>query len=267
VPVGAGLSSSAALEVSVAASLLAVAGTRMPLEQVARLCQRAENEFVGAPCGIMDQFVAALGRAGQALFLDCRNLHYEYVPLPEGVSLVLCNSMVKHSVATGEYGVRRRQCEEAVRLLSRELPGIAALRDVSCRELQERAQQLPALLLKRARHVISENQRVQDTVEALRRGNLAKVGELMEASHASMRDDFEISCPEIDVLVELAQQQPATIGTRMTGGGFGGCTVNLVRADGVDSFRSAIHEGYTRRVGREPQIYVTQAGDGVERIL
>jgi galactokinase len=267
VPVGAGLSSSASLEIAVAAALLELAQRRLVTEQLARVCQRAENEYVGAPCGIMDQFVAAAGRAGHALFLDCRSLQYEYVPLPASVSLVVCNSMVKHSVGAGEYGLRREQCRQAVQLLRQALRSIAALRDVTLEQFERHSQVLPDLLLRRARHVITENARVRETVRALRSGDLENIGELMQASHASMRDDFEISCAELDLLVELARRQPGLVGSRMTGGGFGGCTVNLVRNEAVEAFRGAIRDGYQRQTGRRAEIYVLQAADGVQRIV
>jgi len=267
VPVGAGLSSSAALETSIAAALLELAGSRLPVEQLARACRRAENEYVGAPCGIMDQFVSAAGRAGHALFLDCRTLQYEHVPLPSSVSLVVCNSMVKHSVAAGEYGTRRAQCEQALLLLRQELPGTAALRDLSCEQLEEHASRLPDLLLRRARHVVTENARVRAMAVALRAGELERIGELMQASHASMRDDFEISCPELDILVDIAHSQPGLVGARMTGGGFGGCTLNLVRSGEVEGFRAAISSAYQRRTGRRAEIYELRAADGAQRIV
>ena len=267
VPVGAGLSSSAALETSIAAALMEVAGARLPLEQLAQACRRAENEYVGAPCGIMDQFVSAAGRAGHALFLDCRSLQYEHVPLPPPLSLVVCNSMVKHSVAAGEYGTRRAQCEQAVLLLRQDLPGTAALRDLSFEQLEEHASRLPELLLKRARHVVTENARVREMASALRLGEMERIGELMQASHASMRDDFEISCAELDILVDLARSRPGLVGARMTGGGFGGCTLNLVRSGEVEEFGAAISSAYQHRTGRRAEIYVLRAADGVQRMV
>jgi galactokinase len=267
VPLGAGLSSSAALEMSVACSLLEIARRTVAPESLARICQLAENEYVGAPCGIMDQFVAGVGRAGNAVFLDCRSLQYEYVPLPADVSLVLCNSMVKHSVAGGEYGKRRAQCEEAVDLLRAELPGINSLRDVTREDFERYERRLPEVLRKRARHVITENERVRLTVTALRGGDLGRVGGLMRASHESLRDDYEVSCPELDLLVELARAQPGVLGARMTGGGFGGCTVNLVRDAAVETFREVVARNYERATGRAPAIYVSQPADGVQRVI
>ncbi len=267
VPLGAGLSSSASLEMAVACSLLEVAQHPLPPETLAGICRTAENEYVGASCGIMDQFVAGVGREGCAVFLDCRSLRYEYVPLPADVCLVMCNSMVKHSVAGGEYGRRRAQCEEALALLRAELPDVESLRDVTPEQFARCERFLPELLRKRARHVIAENERVLQSVAALRSADWARLGELMQASHQSLRDDFEVSCPELDLLVEYARAQPGVLGARMTGGGFGGCTVNLVRSESVARFRDAVARQYEGATGRAPAIYISQAADGLQRVI
>ena len=271
VPTGAGLSSSAALEVSVASALVACSGTTLPLEDLARLCQRAENEFVGARVGIMDQFASCFGSANQAILLDCRSLHFELLPLPQGVTMVICNTMVKHGHSGGEYNERRAQCEEGVRLLRQYYPGIRALRDVTLVQLESqrtevRRQRIPELIYRRCHHVVSENERVLRTVDALRKGDLASVGVAMAESHLSMKNDYQISCRELDIMVELAQKLPGLIGARMTGGGFGGCTINLVRDASVAQFREEIRIGYHQATGIDAEIYVSMAGAGVTEV-
>jgi len=266
VPIGAGLSSSAAIEVATGFALLALAGVDADRVQLARICQLAENEFVGARCGIMDQFISCTGKAGHAVLLDCRSLEYEYAALPQGVSLIICNTMVKHSNASGEYNQRRAECEQGVALLSRRLPGIRALRDASPEQVARFSSSLPEVIAKRCRHVTTENARVLQAGDALRAGDLERFGGLMRESHASLRDDYEVSCPELDIMVELALQQPGVIGSRMTGGGFGGCTISLVRDEAVGQFRSLVSSEYEQRTGICPEIYVTAAADGVERV-
>lgn len=262
VPQGAGLSSSASLEVAVSEALLQVAERRIEGHSMARLCQQAENEFVGARCGIMDQFISVYGRKDHALRLDCRSLQYELVAIPREVRLVICNSMVRHNVAGGEYNKRRAECEAGVRYFAEHVAEVKALRDVSLEDFTNLSPSMPELLRKRCRHVISENARVLRATQALRANNLQEFGRLMRQSHESMRDDFEISCAEMDLLVELAEKQDGVYGARMTGGGFGGCTINLVRAESVDNFCAAVSEGYRRGTGREAEIYVTSAADG-----
>jgi galactokinase len=257
VPIGAGLSSSAALEVSVALALVGVAGAEVGRLTLARLCQQAEHEFAGARCGLMDQFTACFGREGHALCLDCRTMEYEAEPLPAGVAVVLCNSMVRHELAAGEYNQRRQDCEAAAAEL-----GVRALRDVTPARLAQADGRLPPRLLRRARHVVTENGRVQQAAAALRQGDAAGFGALMFASHASLRADFEVSCAELDTLVELARQAPGVLGARMTGGGFGGCTVNLVEAGQASAFAECMRAGYLRATGIEPAIYPCQAAAG-----
>jgi len=266
VPSGAGLSSSAALEVSVASALLACAGKTLDLKEVAQLCQRAENEFVGARVGIMDQFASCFGSADHAILLDCRSLEYKRLPLPAGVAMVICNTMVKHEHSGSGYNDRRSETEEGVRLLKKYFPAIRALRDVSLTQLEQHVRDLPPLIYRRCHHVISEDERVLSVVAALPKGDMLTVGKCMAASHASLRDDYEVSCRELDVMVEIAARQPGVIGARMTGGGFGGCTINLVRAEAVDSFRRAVAEGYAKAMSIEPEIYVSRAGAGVMEV-
>lgn len=264
VPIGAGLSSSAALEVSCAFALCALAGVEIARPEMAKICQRAENEYVGARCGIMDQFIACTAKRGHAVLLDCRSLDYKYARLPEGVSLVICNTMVKHSIAGGEYNRRREECEQGVRRLAKKIAGIRALRDVTFEELKRYAAELPEVVARRCRHVVTENERVSRAAEALAAGELAALGELMYASHASLRDDYEVSSPELDLMVELARPQAGVIGARMTGGGFGGCTVNLVQANEAQKFRERVAAGYEEKTGVRPDIYITDAAEGAE---
>ncbi|MCL4515442.1 MAG: galactokinase [Firmicutes bacterium] len=272
VPQGAGLSSSAALETATAVAARAVSEFELQGPELALACQAAENHFVGVNCGIMDQFASALGRAGNALFIDCRSYEYELVPVPAGYRIVICDSGVRRGLRDSEYNLRRAQCEEALRLLQQDLPHIRALRDVSPEELALLGAKLPEEVRKRATHIILENERVLRSVEALRDGRVSEFGRLMGASHVSLRDLFEVSCPELDVLVEIASGLPGVAGARMTGGGFGGCTVNLVQEDLVDDFsREALAE-YARRadpnrLAARPQVYVCRAEDGAGEIL
>ncbi len=245
VPIGAGLSSSASLEVAVA---LALAPDPIEPVTLAKLCQRAENEFVGVRCGIMDQFIACHAKAGNALMLDCRSLEYRVAPLPAGVKMIIANSMVRHALAGGEYNRRRAECAEAAAYFGK------SLREVSEEELEPAAGRLPEVILRRARHVITENARVISAQAALARADLPMFGETMYESHRSLRNDFEVSCPELDTLVEIARSVPGVYGSRMTGGGFGGCTISLVAEDRVDAFRSAIAAGYPRA-----EVYVSSA--------
>jgi galactokinase len=262
VPIGAGLSSSAALEVSVALALLANSDIAVDRVEVAKLCQRAENEFVGARCGIMDQFASSCGARDRALLLDCRSLELRLLPIDPRVSLVACNTMVKHEVAHSEYNTRRAECEEGVRLLSAFLPKIRALRDVSQADLEKYRTALPEVIYRRCRHIVTENARVLAAAAALEKGDLAHFGELMGESHLSMRDDFEISCHELDIMVEMAVTMDGVLGSRMTGGGFGGCTINLVRSDAVKKFAGDIAGCYERVIGPHPEIYVSRPAEG-----
>jgi len=262
VPVGAGLSSSAALEVSAGFALMDLAQHSIELRKFALLCQRAENEFVGARCGIMDQFVSCHGRADSAMLLDCRSLDFQLLRLPSKVHLVICNTMVQHKLGSGEYNDRRNECEAGVRHLSMALPGIRALRDVSLADLEDNRGLLSGLIYKRCRHVVTENARTQWAAAALKSGEIAPLRQLMADSHRSLRDDYEVSCHELDIMVQLAMQQPGVLGARMTGGGFGGCTINLVQAAESDQFCQRVAEGYQAASGYRPDIYVCAASQG-----
>jgi galactokinase len=255
VPLGAGLSSSAALEVAVARALLGVSGHDLGRSDLAKLCQRAENEFVGARCGIMDQFVSLHGAPGHALLLDCRSLDYSLIPLPSDLRVVVCNSMVRHSVAAGEYNARRADCEAAARALAIAAPHVRALRDVTAADLDRHRDLLTARQLRRARHVVSENARVLAMGPALSRGDIDTIGRVMHESHESLRTDFDVSCGELDLLVQLAADVPGARGARMTGGGFGGCTVNLVAAEAVTEFSTTIAARYQHRMNVRPDVY------------
>jgi galactokinase len=262
IPIGAGLSSSAAIEVASALALLSLNRATLPLEEVARLCQRTENTFIGARVGIMDQFVSCLGKAGHVLFLDCRSLDFEFIPIPGTVKLVICNTMVKHQHAGGEYNRRREECEEGVRIFAKWYPEIRALRDLSVAQLMKHLQDVPPIFFKRCRHVVEENQRVRDAASCLRAGDLNGFGQLMRESHRSLRDLYEVSCRELDIMGEAAEGLPGCYGGRMTGGGFGGCTVNLVDATEAELFADEISARYQRTVGIKPAVYICSAADG-----
>ena len=262
-PQGAGLSSSAALEVATALVARAISGFAMEVPELARLCQRAENDFVGVKCGIMDPFASLAATAGHALLLDCRSLDYEHVPLELGDHVVaICHSGVRHALVGSEYNVRRQQCAAGVEALRRRFPSIRALRDATLEQLEACAGALPAEVFRRCRHVIAEDGRVAESTRALRAGDLARFGQLMDASHDSLRDDYEVSCPEVDLLVELTRRSPGVLGARITGGGFGGCTVNLVAQDGLDPFRRDVLGEYHRRTGLDPRLFVSAPARG-----
>ncbi len=262
VPLGAGLSSSASLEVAVALALTAVAEVHPSRLELVKICQKAEHEYVGTRCGIMDQFAVSFSQEGSALFLDCRSLEYRQLPIPQGLRLVVCNSMVRHELASGEYNLRRADCESGVKLLRAHLPAATALRDVEPADLVRYRQELPEQIYRRCRHVVTENQRVFKAVAALEAADPEQFGRLMYESHASLRDDYGVSCKELDLLVAIASAVPGVFGARMTGGGFGGCTVNLVRADSVDGFQSRIANAYLKQTGINPQVYVCEPAQG-----
>jgi len=227
-----------------------------------KLSRKAENQFVGVPCGIMDQFISGLGRANHALFLDCRDLQYRHVPLRDDVKIVVCNSGVKRALAQSEYEVRLKQCREAVERIASTGRAVASLRDVKPADLEAARAVLSDVLFRRARHVVTENQRVLEAIKVLESGNLERFGELMNASHVSLRDDYEVSSKELDVLVEVAWKQPGVLGARMTGAGFGGCTVNLVRQEAAEAFAEAIMRGYKEALGLKAEVYICKASQG-----
>jgi len=266
VPLGAGLSSSAAVEVATGFALLSQSGLAVDRLELAQLCQKAENEFVGARVGIMDQFVSCFGRASHALLLDCRSLKHELVKIPADLQLVICNTMVKHELASGEYNTRRAECEEGVRILRKAFPEIRALRDVTLSQLEEHPRNLSPEVFARCHHVVTENLRVRSAVEAFHEGDRKALGPLMRDSHRSLRDDYEVSCKELDLMVEIAEAQSGLIGARMTGGGFGGCTINLVESAAVSDFRRNVAAAYFSKTGLTPEIYVSPASEGAQQI-
>jgi galactokinase len=267
VPIGSGLSSSAAVEVSMAYTWQMLAGFEMSRVELALLCQRAENEFVGMNCGIMDQFVSALGRRHHALLIDCRSLDYQPVPLPAGAAIIVADTMKRRGLVDSEYNTRRQECEEGVRILQRYLPQVRALRDVSMAQFKVQSSKFKAQnVRRRCRHIIYENERVLKSVAALQAGDLAAFGQLMNESHASLRDDYEVSCAELDIMVEAAWQVDGVYGSRMTGAGFGGCTVSLVAEEAVEDFRARVAAAYEEATGVVPQIYVCRAEDGVSKL-
>jgi galactokinase len=260
-PLGGGLSSSAALEVAVAMALLDVGRTRMDRVTLAETCQHAENAFVGARCGVMDQFAVLHGRRHHCVRLDCRSLGYDEIPLAETLRLVICDTMTRHAHTSGGYNRRREECDEALKRLQVVKP-LTSLRDVSWSDLDAHRDSLSDTLMRRLRHVLSENARVTRTAAALRDGDLATVGECMAASHESLRVDYEVTTPELDLMVTLARQQPGVHGARMTGGGFGGSTVNLVTDEAADGFAAAMRNAYHRETGIAPDVLICAAADG-----
>ncbi len=266
IPIGSGLSSSAAIEVSSAHALLTAAGLPFEPVEAAKICQRAENDFVGMRCGIMDQYVSCLGVAGSALLIDCRSLESRNVAVAPNLRLLVADSSVRHQHAGGEYNARREACEEGVRLLQPSLGPIKALRDVTPARLEAHRKVMPDLIYRRCRHIVTENARVLEAERALLAGDFAACGRAMNASHASMRDDFEITCKEIDFLADLAQTIEGVYGSRMTGGGFGGCTVSLVEAAAVDRVSRILVEGYRVGTGLDAEVFACSPADGVRLV-
>lgn len=267
VPLGSGLSSSASVEVATMTAILSLLDNSYTPPQIALLCQRAENEFVGAKCGIMDQFISSCGQENHVLLLDCRDLTYKLAPLPEHVAIVIANTMIKHSLQQGgDYNTRRAEVEEATRILQGHRKEIHKLRDATVEDLEKWGHEMPVNVLKRARHVITDSARAIEAADALFRGDLDELGSLMAKAHISYRDDFEASCPEADLMVELASGQPGLIGARLTGGGWGGCTVNLVEKSFAPSFAEALRKSYYERTNINPDVYICQASAGAHQL-
>lgn len=262
VPIGAGLSSSAALEVATALALSMLCGEALEATELIDLCRAAEHEFAGVPCGLMDQTVSLLGRAGHALLLDCRSRTFEQIPVATGAHrFVVIDSNVRHELAAGEYARRHAECAQAVAYFQRLNPAVRALRDVPLESVRAQALQMDPLLAARALHVVSEIRRTQAAAEALRRGELTEFGRLMSESHRSLRDDYEVSCAELDELVQIALSVPGALGARMTGGGFGGCIVALVPEAALPELRLRVSQRYDR-AGRTARVYAVEAGRG-----
>lgn len=261
IPIGAGLSSSAAVETAFAILWQHLGGWQMDRLALAKACLRAEVEYIGVNCGLMDQFISLHGVAGHALSLDTRTLEWEAIRLPD-IQLVIADSRMTHQLASSSYNERRIECQQALELLQRRLPHIQALRDVSVEQFERWAHILPDILRKRARHVVEECERVGLAIQLLKSGDSHGLGKLMFAGHASLRDLYEVSCPELDLLVDCAAQLPGCLGARLTGAGFGGCTINLVEPAQTESFVQALGEAYFRRTGLEAHIFVAQAVRG-----
>jgi len=266
IPKGAGLSSSAALEVVTALTMVKLNLLEIKPVEMAHLCRRAENNFVGVACGIMDQYVSCLGQKNYALLIDCRSNDYELIPFKDhNYQVVICNSKIQRGLIDSEYNKRREECKIATEFFKHKLNReIRTLRDISIDEYKKYQRQLPEVIARRARHVISENYRVRSGVQVLRMGNYSAFGQLMIESHQSLKDDYEVSCAELDLLVGLALKQEGVLGARMTGAGFGGCTVNLLRREYIDVFEKTIKQGYKKITGIIPDIYITPPAEGAK---
>ncbi len=262
VPRGSGLSSSASIELAFGVAWQTLGGWSLPPMEMALLGQKAENKYVGVNCGIMDQFASACGEKDKLLYLDCRSLTWETVPLPDSVAIVVADTTIRRKLTSGEYNNRRSACEEAVRLLQADLPGIRALRDVRSADFNRLASKLPVEVEKRARHVVEEVARSSNAVKLLESGDVAEFGRLMNECHVSLRDLYEVSCPELDIMVRVASKLEGCYGARLTGAGFGGCTVNLVAREQAGAFAQALAAGYESESGLHPEIYVCQASEG-----
>lgn len=266
VPRGAGLSSSASVEMAFAAAWSTLGGWTLPPMQRALLGQKAENKYVGVNCGIMDQFASACGVADQLLLLDCRSLEWQALPIPENAAIVIADTSMRRKLTTSGYNERRQSCEEAVKILAEELPGIKALRDVSVKDFNRLCDRLPILVEKRARHVVEEIARTLRAIPLLKQGNIQEFGRIMNQCHVSLRDLYEVSIPELNTMVEIAQSLPGCYGARLTGAGFGGCTVNLVDHSMAESFGAQLAARYQSQTGLKPEIYVCRASDGARVI-
>lgn len=270
VPLGSGLSSSAAIEIATAVALVCLGDEsygrtkELDMIELAVLAQRAEHNYIGVKCGIMDQFASAMGKKDHAIFLDCRDMNYELVPVKlNGYSLVIANTNKKRSLGEGKYNERRAQCEEGLEMLKKAFPEATCLRDISCSDYEKHRHLLTDdVIRKRVEHVVYENQRVLDSVKALKEGNLVLFGELMNQSHDSLRDLYEVTGLELDTLVDEARKQEGVLGSRMTGAGFGGCTVSLVENSRIDDFIESVGKAYKEKIGYEASFYISEIGDG-----
>jgi len=269
VPIGAGLSSSAALEIATGYALLDLASdgsgpvATIDLTALALACQRAEHAYVGARCGVMDQMIACHGRAGHAMMLDTRSLACRWLPLPDAIHVIVCNTMVKHRHAAGGYNARRADCEAGVRVLGAQFPHVRALRDATLEQLVAVGGAVPGRVVRRCRHVICENSRVEEAARALVDGDFTRFGALMGQSHGSLRDDYEVSCSELDAMVRIAAGVDGIYGARMTGGGFGGCAIALADADAAAGAAQRIARDYERETGVRADVWICAAGPGV----
>lgn len=262
VPLGAGLSSSAALEVSIATTIKTLYNLPIAPKDLAKICQKAENKFVGMNCGIMDQFISTLGEKNHALLVDCRSLETQSISMPTNLSVVIINSNVKHGLVDSEYNLRRQQCEEAAQILN-----VPKLRDATIEMLEQHKAKLSDVVYRRAKHIITENTRTLEAAKALSENNITKMGELMQAGHLSMKDDFEITAPAVDTLVDIVKSVLGNKGgVRMTGGGFGGCVVALAPHDKVEPIRQAVEKEYKAQTGLKESFYICHAMDGAGKV-
>jgi len=267
VPIGAGLSSSAAIEIAIGYAVAKIQNVKIDPKELALAGQQTEHEFVGTRSGIMDQFASVFGREGNAMLLDCRSREIDYIPIEnDDMAIAVIDTKVKHNLASSEYNNRRAECEEGVKLLREVLSNVRALRDVTMEDLEKYGDRLPEKIFRRCRHVVTENDRTLVAAEAFKRSDHASAGKLMFESHASLRDDYEVSCPELDQLVDIAGNTKGVFGARMTGGGFGGCTVNLVEKSAVDELKSVAVEQYTARFGSRPDFYIFHATNGASEV-
>jgi galactokinase len=264
VPRGSGLSSSASIEMAFMMAWQSLGGWALPPMQRALLGQKAENKYVGVNCGIMDQFASACGVENKLLLLDCRSLEWKTISLPENAAIVIADTTVRRKLTSGDYNKRRAACEEAVRLLQADLPQIKSLRDVSADDFRRLSGKFPDEIEKRARHVVEEIERSKQAEALLGAGDIAHFGKLMNQCHVSLRDLYEVSCPELDVMTRIAQSLDGCYGARLTGAGFGGCTVNLAAREGAEGFAQALAAGYESETGLHPEIYITRASNGAE---
>lgn len=263
IPVGSGLSSSAALSVAIGTAISSLFDFQIPKKNIVLYAQKSEHLYAGVKCGIMDPYASAFGAEGKALLLDCRTNTHQEIPVNLGdFSLILVNSKVKHSLADSAYNKRREACEESVRILQSEFPEILTLRDLTISDLEKVEKILPSALFPKAKHVISECERVHEAAAALRSGDLVSFGKLLNASHQSLSQDFEVSCPELDFLAEKAQSLVYVLGSRMMGGGFGGCTLNLVKTSELEAFQSALKTPYQQAFQNSPEFILVEIGEG-----
>ena len=266
IPIGSGLSSSAALCVASGLAFSELNGLNLKMDDIAKFAQRSENDFVGTNCGIMDQFISAMGKENNALLIDCRDLSYELMPFNGDVSIVIADTMIRRGLVDSEYNTRRASCELAVDTLKAVLPDTKALRDISCRELEDNKDLLNEEVYHRARHIVTENERVLLATNSMKKGDFESLGLLLNESHISLRDDYEVSCKGLDMMVEIAAKQNGVYGSRMTGAGFGGCTVSLVEPKYVDEFIKNVGVEYFNKTGKKPNIFSTNACDGAAEL-
>lgn len=266
IPLGAGLSSSASLELAVAAAMLDLAGASVPAPQLAEICQRAEHRYAGVLCGIMDQYAIACAAKGNAILLDCRSLDATQMPIPTEVGFIITDSGVRHRLPDGDYNNRRDECAAAVRILAKSIPQVSTLRDADMQNIEDNSKGLGDLLFRRCRHVVTENQRVSRAFDALNAGDIAELGALVNACHASLRDDYEISCHEVEALVASANTCHGVFGSRLIGGGFGGCVLSVVESNNLQGAANELRSRYGSILGKEPWVHVVEAADPVRKV-